>query len=415
MRASQSLAVEGATLRGRLNELILKEEPLSAEERTELDAGRDRLTEVEKRYAAALAAEGSEVDETETDSGDGESAEFRALDSKVSLGRYLMAAAAGAALSGAELEYAQACGIEQRSAGVQVPWQAIAPREERDDTATSVAAAEPVPRMLDPILRRVFKGSVMELLGVEAVGVPAGEKSYLALTAGASAQVVAAGARVDAEAATVAKAATLEPHRVGARYLFRQEDELRLGPDLESSLRGDLSGVLQEGIASVVVNGSGDVIDGFLDTLAAPAPAGAEVAAVDDFLASVAGGVDGVWAAMSSQVRLLVGPDTYRLAAGKVVSGTDSTAASVVARESGGFMASALLPGVANHVQEGIRFSDGRMERTAVLATWAGVTLLRDPYTRAAEGEVALTATAFVDFAVLRSAPYSRVQFRTSK
>ena len=52
------------------------------------------------------------------------------------------------------------------------------------------------------------------------------------------------------------------------------------------------------------------------------------------------------------------------------------------------------------------------MADNSVCLTWPGVELIRDPYSRAQQGEVALTAISLVDFALIRAAGYQQLAFQ---
>ena len=53
-------------------------------------------------------------------------------------------------------------------------------------------------------------------------------------------------------------------------------------------------------------------------------------------------------------------------------------------------------------------------QRAAVLPIWQGLRMLRDEVSGAASGEVALTAIAMVDFAVLRKEQYRYIKIPTA-
>ena len=50
--------------------------------------------------------------------------------------------------------------------------------------------------------------------------------------------------------------------------------------------------------------------------------------------------------------------------------------------------------------------------RNAVAAVWEGLELIRDPYSGAAKGQVALRAIALWDFAILRADAFKRIRVR---
>ena len=122
--------------------------------------------------------------------------------------------------------------------------------------------------------------------------------------------------------------------------------------------------------------------------------------------------IDGKYAHNLSESRLLVSPSAY-IAAGTAFqsSGNSDVAASdyMIAR-SGGFRASANLPADDAHISKAVAFATGGAG-SAIAPVWEGVQLIRDMYTGAASGEVAITALALWGFKLLRTAPYSYVKF----
>ena len=113
---------------------------------------------------------------------------------------------------------------------------------------------------------------------------------------------------------------------------------------------------------------------------AATAPA-AGVETFDRYVAAASSHVDGLYATGMADIRLLVGPHTYRHAAA-TFRGTDgeTAAQTYLASHTGGFRASRRIPDPSGHVQAAIvrRSAPGRV---AVSPVWQGVEIVRDPYT----------------------------------
>ena len=72
---------------------------------------------------------------------------------------------------------------------------------------------------------------------------------------------------------------------------------------------------------------------------------------------------------------------------------------------------SAHIPAAANSIQDGLVYRAENGMGSAVAPIWNGFELIRDPFSNAAEGQVAVTAVALWNFAILRPAAFNRIQF----
>ena len=416
MTNKQKLELRLSELRSRLNEISgLEGEAFTDEIRTESETLAVEFRDTESRWRSATIADSGnngdgEVRRVEDD--DSESTEIRQLSEKAELRHYLESAATRSSLTGAEGELNSALGI--RSAGVSVPWQAIAPRrleravEARADVSTAIPAqgSQTIER---DFVGRVFAGGGADFLGVRFDSVPVGEASHFVLTAGASGIHKAAGAEQDAVEATI-EGKVLQPHRLSAAYSFRVEDLAR-SMNLEEALRQDLASSLREAMDSAVLNGAVDGPAGLLNTLAAPDDPTDEIVYAG-IITEAAKGVDGRYAKNLLQIRMLLGSETYQKIAGSFNSDGTMTGSDYLIQRSGGLAASALIPDAASDIQAGVL---ARMEApgNAVAAVWEqGVSLtIRDEFTRANRGEIRLQAVGLWDFAILRSDGFESLKF----
>ena len=252
----------------------------------------------------------------------GEGAEFRQLLERIEIRNYLVPAAAGSHLSGAEKELNESLKIGE-SGSVVLPWEVLLPEarqtEDRADTATSLAA-DIGPRVQQSIVGRVFADSSAAYLGVSLPTVSTGEQQYVALTAGTTAEQKAKAASVDAAAATFTPKA-LTPLRLTARYLFSIEDAARLR-GMEAALRDDLRAALRDQLDKQVIAGDGTApnVGGFLAAaanggLAAQADPGAAIA-FGSLTSLFSDQVDGLYARTVNDVRVLIGEASYRVIVG---------------------------------------------------------------------------------------------------
>ena len=404
MLKSQTISLRMSELREQIN---AQAEDAEVEER---EALLNEYLDSEKRYRTELGVEALADEKPEHP-------QRRELRASVSVTDYLCEAITGHAVNGAAAEL-RAETMKGADEPGRMPWEALVPLEDgaelRADTATPTPS--PIGATQQPILGRVFARSAMMYLGVDLVQVPIGDANYSVLTAGVAPEMKALGAVKDAEAASFS-ISTLEPTRVTARYLVRLEDLARFSGE-EEALRRDLRDALADAMDFQVLQGSGTApqVAGFVGTapaLTAPSDPGASDALA--FTSTIKAGlsvVDGKYAHNLGESRLLVSPSAYKEAGVAFqTAGTSDVAASdyMIAR-SGGFRASANLPATASHISKAVAFATGG-QGSAVAPVWDGLQLIRDMYSGASTGEVAISAIALWGFKVLRTAPYSYQKF----
>ena len=408
MKQSQTLAIRASEARARLNELA-GVETLDDAQRTELDTLTGEYRDVEARYRAALTAESGELETRESPAADPETREARELLGKAQVGRWVTAALRGRSVDGVEAEAGAAYDcpglipLELLTAG-GVEHRAITPAPS-SDTAVNVA----------PIMPAVFDRSAAAWLGIEMPTVPAGTASYPVITTS-----VTAGARAKSatapETAGVITPLTLTPRRITGAFRIAREDEAVL-PDLEPALRDNLSSVVSDTVDAQVVAGDNQApnLNGVNTQLTAATAPAAGVETFDRYAAAAASHVDGLYAVSMADIRLLVGAATYRHAAA-TFRGTDGeqAAQTYLASHTGGLRASRRIPDPSSHVQVAIvrRSSPGR---AAIAPIWAGIEIVRDPFTAAGAGETILTTLLLIGgVAILRPLAFVQDSFRLS-
>ena len=120
--------------------------------------------------------------------------------------------------------------------------------------------------------------------------------------------------------------------------------------------------------------------------------------------------LDGLFASVESDIRILAGAKTVEHASGLYRSNTAAdSAVDSLRRIAGGLRISAHILAVANNKQDTI-IRRGVREGDAVIALWTGATLIPDEITKADTGEVKLTAVQLGAFKTLRTAGFSRVE-----
>ena len=406
MTNQQRLELRASEIRTRLNELAGIAE-LSDEQRAEIDTLGAEYADVERQKRAAIIAGDtpSETPDAEGGNADPEQREITELIERAEIRNYLSAAASGNMVDGAERELRQAV-LGKSAPETDMPIDILLPLEQRADASSDVAAS--IQRNQQNIVGRIFAETAGAYLGVQRPSVPVGETHYYALTGGTTADVRSDGVAMDAAAATFTSK-SVEPVRLTARYLFGVETTARIR-GFEEALRADIRAVLGDKLDSLALNGQAAVADtspaiaGIIAQLGDPADPANE-ATWTDYLSLYPSRVDGMRSMDGSNVRLLVNPATYKHAQGLQIA----TSGELLRRElpAGRFRASANMPDTASTIATILSYTAS--PRTGfVQPVWRGVSLIRDVYSKAAEGQVALTAIMLTGAAMVDAGQYGR-------
>ena len=415
--------------RQKMAELSLVES-LTDDQRQELDTIEAGTPDLERQLRAAQVAVDEEDRACKIEDGtkapDAEQRERIELRSRASVGRYLAAAIRGRAVDGAEAELQQAAGVDG------IPFELWdRPPEQRQAGQTEQRAITPAPGTvgvnLDTLRPYVFAPSVVDRLMVEMPMVESGTYASGTITTAATADAVpkgGAGTTGDVpESAAAFTVQTTTPHRIGASLNLAIEDIASVGQaNFESLLRQHISLAVSDELDDQMLNGAGanDDLIGVLERLTDPSAPAAGVESWTRFLAIQSGGIDGLWASELSHIGLVVGPETYRLAAA-TFQGTDSedSAASYLKRMGDSFVTNSRMPDTATNVQQGILCRKGRSMmptpmRTAVCPHW-GYFTIDDIYTGALKGQRRFVINTLVgDVILVQPSAYAQVAFRVS-
>ena len=412
MTNTQKIALRLSEVRSRLNEIAgLEGDAFTAEIRSEGEKLTAEYADLETRHRAAIIA-GGEAETRKAD--DGEGRELRQLTKRASLATYLSGAAREVNVSGAEAELRAALDLDAD----QVPLDCLmslneSGAEHRADSATNVTSS--IAESQSSIAGRIFAESSGAYLGIERPTVPVGDSTYVALATGATADFRSAGVAKDADAATFTTK-TVTPRRIQSRYLFGIESTVKLA-GLEAALRADLTATLADKLDAVALTGQAAVsntspgVEGLISQLTAAASGVAAAASWSDFSGVYAGRVDGKYSTDGSNVRLLLNPESYRYMA--VLQITTSGDLLIENMPRGRFRASANMPDTNSSTNDATAISYAAGPRRGfVQPVWRALTVIRDPYTNAAEGQVALTAVMLAGAAMVDAAPYKLHAFR---
>lgn len=408
MNNAQRLELRSSEIRTRLNELS-GIDALTDEQRSEIDALANEYSDIERQKRAAIIAQDSDGSpENEPVEPDSETRELDGLIQRAELRSYLIASAQDSHVTGAERELREAAfgisGYED-----YIPLDILNPIEQRADAATNVA--DSIATSQQNITGRIFAQTAGNYLGVERPSVGVGEQTYITLTGGATADVRSDGVAKDAEAATFTTT-SVEPVRLTTRYLFGVETTARI-QGFEDALRTDLRSVLGDKLDSLAINGQAAVanvspaVAGIISALSAPTTPTAETT-WNGYLALYPDRVDGKTSMDGSNVRLLVNPETYKHANGLQIETSGELLSSVLPTER--FRASANLPSAVSGVASAISYTAGY--RGLVQPVWRGMRVIRDVYSNASQGQIALTIIMLTGAVMAQAEPYRRLAIK---
>ena len=359
--------------------------------------------------AAILAApEKPEV----VDSEKPEDREKRMLRGKAKLSGFISAVLEDRRIDGAELECSQAFGCSGK-----VPLEMFERRGVEDRVLTpSPATSDQV--IARPVVPAIFQRSAAAWLGIDMPAVANGDAGFITLGTSVTAGPKPKSGAADETAAAFA-VTTAQPRRITGRFRFTQEDSARLN-DLESALQMNLSSVLSDAVDDQAINGSGTgdgTVNGLLNRLSNPSNPATGQETFSRYVAAVGSHIDGLFATDLAGVRMLVGPQTYRHAV-SVFRANESamTAEGWMTDRTGGVRVSQRIADPSSNIQQAIvRRANPMNDTVAVMPTWQGLQLIRDPYSGAAKGETVVSGIMLVgDVVLLRSGAFVQDSFRVA-
>lgn len=420
MRRSQELLVNLSETRSRLG---------AAEQEPDIEAAAAEILRLEREYRTAVADEAAAA-ALEDGSPDGEGAEVRTLLDRARVGHYVRSALTEEKLTGVEAELNSARGVPDTGI-VQVPIEllssrsAVPPTEDRVDAVTAPAVDFGENSAgVQAWLGRLFRPTLASYLGVTMASPGIGDPEYLILTSTNDPVQRARSQAIESKAA-VLSSETLTPKRMSARYVWRIEDMARI-TRLEEQLRSDLEMAVRVGADGVILEGEDSGTGATADITGLDAAVGVkELTAA--YRTDIADGgklwthatgnlnslVDGVRAQMPGEVALLLAPTLFRALYSLFASNTGNETVAEMLRRLGyawrvaGNMTTAAL--AANNIIGLGSLPNGRMN-AAVYAMWPTMSLIRDVYSGAAKGEVALTSIILHDFKVIRADQFFRIK-----
>ena len=376
--------------RQKLNELLGKDE-LTTEERAEMATLTDRLQELEVEIRAAITEEQTREVRTE---GTPEGRELRELVDRCNVGNIFQAVLEHRNADGPEVELQRHHGL----AGNQVPLDLLEVR------AVTPAPAD-VGQNMAAINPGVFPMACAAFLGIDMPRVGVGEAVFPVLTTNATAHVPAENAAA-AETTGSFSADVLSPSRIQASFFYSQEDRARFA-GMDSALRENLNMSLGDKLDQVVLAGAPNGL--LAGNNLAKVAASAVTTFADYRKGLVYDRIDGTYASVSGDVKVVVGAATYaHMSTVYRSNNADDSALDSVMRISGGVKVSAHVPAVASNKQNTIVRRG--MRRDMVAPIWEGITLVPDEVTLAANGQIKVTAVMLHAVKVLRADGFAKFE-----
>lgn len=354
----------------------------------------------ETRYRAALIAEDSERREAGEELETRSDREYADLVGKFELRQVALALDEGKALTGATAEVVQ----EMRNAGgyqgVPVPYAAL--METR--AGETVADDQVNPKQIRPVIDRLFPNSVAARLGVQSIQIAQGEVAFPVATSGAvfGWQTTELGDVGAANPYETAERSLNPDHTGGAQMVLSRKSLKQAGQGLESAIRRDLNAVIATEIDRVVVNGTGatgqplGIIPGATTYGITSTPVGA-AATWAAFRAQIVAFMQANAITSASQVNLAFDPAIWADLDDALITGTAVSEWDRLTKHVGSPAISNVIP-----AETAILTANVQGVAPGYLGLYGGVDLIRDPYTKAASGQLVLTGLVTADFTVPR-------------
>ena len=284
------------------------------------------------------------------------------------------------------------------------------------ETRAVTGAPTDVGQNQQPILPYVFPDSVAAFLGVDMPTVGVGEAIFPILstapvpgTPAENALPTGTGIDTDGFSTGTFTAEVLSPGRIQAAFFYSREDRARFA-GMDSALRENLSMGLSDGLDAQVVAGTNGLLAG--TNLANHAQAAATTFAqyIDQF---AFGRVDGRYASTTAAIRAVMGAGSYAdCGATYRNNSVDRSALDRLMELTGGIRVSDHVPAVASSKQNAIiRLG---MRRDMVTPIWEGITIISDEVTKAAQGQLVITAVMLFANKILRTDGFYKQEVNTS-
>ena len=387
MTDRQKLELRQSVIRGRLAELG------AAEGTAEIDAMAVEYASNEARIRAFMVAGDEPVETTTTLKESKERAEMYA---KASVGDLVYALVNGRSgvQGGAMAELQQEHGLADNEIHI---------RQLSPETYAVTPAPGDTGEVQQPIIPYVFPQACAAFLGVDMPTVPVGEVVFPVLTKKLDVRTPAENADAD-ETTGAFSADVLSPSRIQASFFYSREDRARFA-GMDESLRENLS----DGLDAEIIDGTNGLLEG--TNLVNNVSAETFYALYRSQFAFER--VDGRYASMTSDIRVVMGSDTYAHAASQYRGNNDNQdALQSLQGALGGVKVSSHVPAAVSNKQNAIiRLG---MRRDMVAALWSNIALVPDEVTLVKKGQIQITAIMLHAIKILRADGFRKQQVQTA-
>ena len=391
---------------------------LDNEERAEdfqdkLGVAKKLIADAQAEVAAAALAEPDpeEVVEERRTAKTPEGAEVAELRQRAQFSQYVVASGARRGVMGAEAELNAALGIGE----LDFPMDMLAPAEARAAIDGDGQANQ------GSWLDMLFAESAAMRLGVSFRSVGSGIANYPVTTSGPVGQQ-----RQRSEAAAaVALGVTvteLKPTRMATHLIYSIEDVARL-PGLADAIRRQMSDALVDAVDKAVflgaaAGGTEADIAGFTTATGVSEPTLTQSNKIKgpETLETFMNQIDGKYASSPSDIRVVAAQGAHKIWSSTIVAATVSnqTIAGFLRENGINWSVRGDIESNSANNDFGAFMGLGRgIDGAAVLPMWENGSLVTDPYTNAAKGEVSLVMNTLWNFAVVRAHNFKRLKFVT--
>ena len=392
MTDRQKLELRQSSIRSRLAELGTAEG--TEDGKAEIDTLAVEYGSNEARIRAFMVASDAPVETTTTRK---EGAERAELYAKASVGDLVHALVNGRSgvQGGAMAEMQKEHGLAENEIHI---------RQLSPETYAVTPAPTNVGQEQQPIIPYVFPQSCAAFLGIYIPTVGVGEHVFPVLSKELDVRTPAENA--DANETTGAfSAEVLSPSRIQASFFYSREDRARFA-GMDESLRENLSMGLSDGLDQQIIAGTNGLLTG-------TNLANNNVSAVTTYALYrnqfAYGRVDGQFASMTSDIRVVMGGDTFEHASAQYRGNNDNMDALMSLQSAlGGVKVSAHVPAVSGNKQNAvIRLG---MRRDMVAPIWENVALVPDEVTLIKKGQIQITAIMLHAVKILRADGFHKQQ-----
>ena len=320
---------------------------------------------------------------------------MRSVIERANVGEMLDNIIAHAAYSGANEELRAHYGIAQN----QIPVELL-----NLETRAVTPAPTETEANQQPIIPYVFPQSVSTFLGIPQPTVGVGEATFPVLTSELDVKTPAEGVAAT-ETTGAFSADALKPSRLQASFFYNRESAAVFA-GIDTALRENLSAGLSDGLDEQIIAGTNGLLTG-------TNLANHNVSALSDYNDYLAefgyARVDGRYASGTRDLRIVMGSGTYTHAATVFrTAGQDGSVLDRLTAVTSGVRVSAHVPIVASNKQNAvIRLGQNR---DMVAPIWEGITIIPDEITKAAKGQIVITAIMLHAVKILRAGGFHKQQ-----